>query len=120
MLWRSTGGVHQCDGTLGTSFTPSREVAPPICDTVEILLTMTAGREATAKALLIAQDLGMVNKVLASRMQMIRRTIEQARKMLRQQLLFPRRIPICSPLAHSHDTSTAKGKARAFHQLKPI
>ena len=122
--------LHQAGFTnamapLGTSFTPEQgRLLRRYCDTVEILFDNDrAGREATAKALLIAQDLGMVNKVLAltnanDPSELIEQGSEEA---LRQQLsssLDGFRFLLNAQL-HSHDTSTAKGKARAFHQLKP-
>ncbi len=122
--------LHQAGFTnamapLGTSFTPEQgKLLRRYCDTVEILFDNDrAGREATAKALLIAQDLGMVNKVLAltnanDPSELIEQGSEEA---LRQQLsssLDGFRFLLNAQL-HSHDTSTAKGKARAFHQLKP-
>ncbi|HOR80074.1 MAG TPA: DNA primase [Sphaerochaeta sp.] len=122
--------LHQAGFTnamapLGTSFTPEQgRLLRRYCDTVEILFDNDrAGREATAKALLIAQNLGMVNKVLAltnanDPSELIEQGSEEA---LRQQLsssLDGFRFLLNAQL-HSHDTSTAKGKARAFHQLKP-
>jgi DNA primase len=122
--------LHQAGFTnamapLGTSFTPEQgKLLRRYCDTVEILFDNDrAGQEATAKALLIAQDLGMVNRVLSlaaanDPSELIEQGSEEA---LREQLsssLDGFRFLLNAQLKN-YDTSTAKGKARAFNQLKP-
>ncbi|HPX29049.1 MAG TPA: DNA primase [Sphaerochaeta sp.] len=122
--------LHQAGFTnamapLGTSFTPEQgKLLHRYCDTVEILFDNDrAGQEATAKALLIAQDLGMVNRVLAltsanDPSELIERGSEEALRKELSSSLDGFRFLLNAQL-HSHDASTAKGKARVFNRLKP-
>lgn len=122
--------LHQAGFTnamapLGTSFTPEQgRLLRRYCDTVEILFDNDrAGKEATAKALLILQDLGMVNRVLTltdanDPSELIERGSEEALKQQLSSSLDGFRFLLNSRI-QSTDTSTAKGKARAFGQLKP-
>lgn len=118
-------GFTQAMAPLGTSFTPEQgRLLRRYCDTVEVLFDNDrAGQMAAAKALVIAQDLGMTNTVLTLQSandpsELIEQGSEEALRKELSTSLDGFRFLINAQM-HVSDISSAKGKAAVYTQLKP-